>query len=188
MKAALIAALALNLVHSIHAEEHSAHGSYLRDELEIMASGGLFEHPTPSGVTGGFVKMRKAKRLSERKANSRASRSGHYRRSQIYLSSQSSCFPSSASSTPASLEGQLPSLQNWWCPQQEEYAFLGFTYDISACPTQEQLVDDFSRMRRDYDARYVRVVGACDENPTYNSIVDAAWEAGVGVYASLWLG
>jgi hypothetical protein len=182
MKAALLAAaLAFNLLSTSSAQEHLSHGSALQDELQIMASGGLFDHPTPSAVTGGFVKMRKAKRLMQRKAIAR-----NHRRSQIYLTQPStSCFPS-ALAPPSS--DHLPPLDHWWCPQEKEYAFLGFTYDISHCPTSEQLVDDFSRMRRDYDSRYVRVVGACNEAPTHDAIVEAAWQAGVGVYATLWLG
>jgi hypothetical protein len=42
----------------------------------------------------------------------------------------SSCFPAldfvMPSKTPASLS-------NWWCDPMDEYAFLGFSYEVSAC-------------------------------------------------------
>ena len=53
---------------------------------------------------------------------------------EIYGPSGSSgcqnCFPASGFAMPA----QVPnSLNNWWCPMDCEHAFMGFSYEVTAC-------------------------------------------------------
>lgn len=41
-----------------------------------------------------------------------------------------SCFPALGFQMPTDVPD---SLDNWWCDMDDEYAFLGFSYEISAC-------------------------------------------------------
>lgn len=53
-----------------------------------------------------------------------------------------SCFPgpgTSSMSIPTTL-ATASSLQDWWCPQSEEYAFMGFSYSIAGCPSKSQMI------------------------------------------------
>ncbi|KIO09870.1 glycoside hydrolase family 17 protein [Pisolithus tinctorius Marx 270] len=79
-------------------------------------------------------------------------------------------------------------LDNWWCPMNSEYAFLGFSYEVTACQSLDQLKTEFADIRNNFDGRYVRLYGACDNPGFYDDVVDAAWEAGVGVHALIWFG
>jgi len=93
------------------------------------------------------------------------------------------------STVPSSLDG-------WWTDPHTEYAFVGFSYEISNCQSQAQLTKDFKNMRTKFNARYVRLYGACvqsgDKMKTktgyYDTVVEAAWEAGIGVHALIWFG
>ncbi|KAH7888404.1 glycoside hydrolase superfamily [Phlebopus sp. FC_14] len=80
------------------------------------------------------------------------------------------------------------SLDNWWCPMDTEYAFLGFSYEVTACQSASQLKKDFLDIRKTFNGRYVRLYGACDNSGFYDDVVDAAWEAGLGVHALIWFG
>ncbi|KAF7979783.1 hypothetical protein HWV62_40820 [Athelia sp. TMB] len=93
------------------------------------------------------------------------------------------------SAVPSSLDG-------WWADPSTEYAFVGFSYEISACQSQSQLTKDFKNMRTKFNARYVRLYGACVQSGNkmktktgyYDTVVEAAWEAGLGVHALIWFG
>lgn len=98
----------------------------------------------------------------------------------------SGCFPSAGFNTPDSPSGTP--LEDWWCPRTSEYAFMGFSYDVTGCPSKSAMTSDFKRMRNEYGARYVREYGACDRNNFQSDVVDAAYAAGVGVYALVWFG
>lgn len=41
-----------------------------------------------------------------------------------------SCFPAIGFTMPASIPD---SLTDWWCSPDTEYAFLGFSYDVTSC-------------------------------------------------------
>lgn len=45
-------------------------------------------------------------------------------------STSSGCFPSLNFQMPSSVPD---SLDNWWCPMDTEYAFMGFSYEVTAC-------------------------------------------------------
>lgn len=73
-------------------------------------------------------------------------------------------------------------LKNWWCDPSTEYAFVGFSYEVTACEYGEfyvemliwnvnvhvkgqspaQLKKEFSDIRHHFNSRYVRLYGACD--------------------------
>jgi len=97
----------------------------------------------------------------------------------------SNCFPALGfqmpSSTPSSLTG-------WWCDPKTEYAFLGFSYEVTACQSAQQLKREFMDIRKTFNSRYVRLYGVCDREGFYDDIVDAAWSAGLGVHALIWFG
>lgn len=72
-------------------------------------------------------------------------------------------------------------ITHWWCDSSTEYAFLGFSYEVTACKYQwlfvylspielivssgqsrEQLHREFHDIRHHFKSRYVRLYGACD--------------------------
>ena len=88
------------------------------------------------------------------------------------------CFPAVGFKMPYATP---TSLTNWWCNTDAEYAFVGFSYDISSCnfirnqcfsmmltaisfsgQSLTQLKTDFLNMRRTFNTRYVRLYEACD--------------------------
>lgn len=98
----------------------------------------------------------------------------------------SGCFPSANFTTPDSPKGI--SVDDWWCSRSSEYAFMGFSFAVDACPSKSSMTSSFQQMKSDYNARYVRLYGACDRNGFTSDVVDAAYDAGVGVYALVWFG
>ncbi|KIM39249.1 glycoside hydrolase family 17 protein [Hebeloma cylindrosporum] len=87
------------------------------------------------------------------------------------------------------MPGSVPSsLTNWWCNTNTEYAFMGFSYEVTDCQSAAQLKKDFKDIRHTFNGRYVRLYGACDRQGFYNDVVEAAWEASVGVHALIWFG
>lgn len=99
--------------------------------------------------------------------------------------SSGSCFPALDFNMPSSVPS---SLDGWWCSPTDEYAFLGFSYEISACQSQSQLISEFKDARNTFNARYVRLYGACDDANYYSKVVEAAWQAGIGIHALIWFG
>ncbi|KII92263.1 glycoside hydrolase family 17 protein [Plicaturopsis crispa FD-325 SS-3] len=79
-------------------------------------------------------------------------------------------------------------LDHWWCSDETEYAFLGFSYEVTACQSRSQLLKDFNDIRYHFHSRYVRLYGACDRKGFYDDIVNAAWENSLGVHALIWFG
>ncbi|KAK0222738.1 glycoside hydrolase superfamily [Armillaria nabsnona] len=83
----------------------------------------------------------------------------------------------------------LPSTtNNWWCDMNTEYAFVGFSYEVTACQDLDQLQREFTDIRQRFKGRYVRMYGACDRNGFYDDVITAAWEAGLGIHALIWFG
>lgn len=99
--------------------------------------------------------------------------------------STSSCFPSLGFTMPSSVPS---STDGWWCSPNTEYAFLGFSYEVTACQSLSQLNSDFADIKNTFGSRYVRLYGACDRNGFYDDIVSAAWATGLGVHALIWFG
>ncbi|KAK7692914.1 hypothetical protein QCA50_004552 [Cerrena zonata] len=96
-----------------------------------------------------------------------------------------SCFPA--------LGFQMPStspqdITNWWCDPRTEYAFLGFSYEVTECQSRSKLNGEFADIRTTFNSRYVRLYGFCDRKGFYDDVVDAAWNNGLGVHALLWFG
>ena len=50
------------------------------------------------------------------------------------------------------------------------------------------MMADFSRMKTEFGARYVRLYGNCDADWHNNAVIEAAAGAGIGVYALIWFG
>jgi hypothetical protein len=110
-------------------------------------------------------------------------------------------FPDLGFKMPATVPS---SLDGWWANQSTEYAFMGFSYEITACESHSrysndhysigsagqspaELKKDFGNIRTKYKGRYIRLYGACDKKGYYNDIVTAAWDAGLGVHALIWV-
>ncbi|KAF9447196.1 glycoside hydrolase family 17 protein [Macrolepiota fuliginosa MF-IS2] len=79
-------------------------------------------------------------------------------------------------------------LSSWWCDPATEYAFMGFSYEVTACQSRTQLISEFQDIRQHFDSRYVRLYGFCDREGFYDDIVEAAWQNGLGVHALIWFG
>jgi exo-beta-1,3-glucanase (GH17 family) len=84
------------------------------------------------------------------------------------------------STVPSSLDG-------WWT-NASEYAFMGFSYEVTACQSASELKKDFLNIRNKFNGRYVRLYGTCDTKGFYDTVVEAAWEATLGVHALIWFG
>ncbi|KAK7037760.1 hypothetical protein VNI00_010721 [Paramarasmius palmivorus] len=102
-----------------------------------------------------------------------------------HASAAANCFPAIGFKMPSNAPS---SLNNWWCPYNTEYAFMGFSYEVSQCQSLSKLRTEFKDIRNTFNGRYVRLYGACDRDGFYDDIVTAAWEAGIGVHALIWFG
>ncbi|KAF9532682.1 hypothetical protein CPB83DRAFT_847194 [Crepidotus variabilis] len=95
------------------------------------------------------------------------------------------CFPALGFAMPSSVPSTVA---NWWCPYNTEYAFVGVSYEVTACQSRAQMNKEFLDIRQKFKGRYVRLYGACDRSGFYDDVVDAAWNSGVGVHALIWFG
>ncbi|OAV92397.1 hypothetical protein PTTG_08963 [Puccinia triticina 1-1 BBBD Race 1] len=100
------------------------------------------------------------------------------------------CYPSPTHSLnfPETVSSLAQASQDWWCPPQKEFSWLGFSYDVSDCPSRDEMTNAFGWMRRAKKARYVRIYGGCDSQGFDNDVIEAAAQAGVGIYALIWFG
>jgi exo-beta-1,3-glucanase (GH17 family) len=58
-----------------------------------------------------------------------------------------------------------------------------------SCQSADTLRADFTRMRHDYKARYVRLYAWCDDGGTFlNNVIQSAYSAGLGVIVTIWFG
>ncbi|KAI0253991.1 glycoside hydrolase superfamily [Lactifluus subvellereus] len=80
------------------------------------------------------------------------------------------------------------STEGWWCDPTTEFAFVGFSYEVTPCQSLSQLQKDFADMRNTFHSRYVRIYGTCDRNGFYDDIITAAWDNSLGVHALVWFG
>jgi exo-beta-1,3-glucanase (GH17 family) len=97
------------------------------------------------------------------------------------------CYPALGFQQPD--QDDLPSdTSDWWCPAEEEYAFVGFSYEVTACQSKSQLMKDFKDIRQTYNSRYIRLYGVCDIKGFYDDVIDAAWANTLGVHALVWFG
>lgn len=103
----------------------------------------------------------------------------------VSLSAASSCYPALGFAKPVVLP---PNNSNWWCDPKDEYAFVGFSYEVTACQSLKQLKKEFADIRNRFNGRYVRLYGACDRDGFYDDIVEAAWDSTLGVHALVWFG
>ncbi|TFK54074.1 hypothetical protein OE88DRAFT_1624393 [Heliocybe sulcata] len=76
----------------------------------------------------------------------------------------------------------------WWCDPTTEYAFMGFSYEITDCQSLQQLIEEFRDIRYHFNSRYIRLYGFCDNEGYYDDVVSAAWENSLGVHALIWFG
>lgn len=94
-------------------------------------------------------------------------------------SRSTSCFPALDFKMPSHVPD---SLEGWWCDAADEYAFVGFSYEVTACEKSMQLLNhrfthvlalytgqslgqlrsEFRDIRKTFNSRYVRLYGACD--------------------------
>ena len=79
-----------------------------------------------------------------------------------------------------------------WCSKHIVFLItvVSFPTSLFECQSKSQLLSDFKKMRSTYNTRYVRMYGDCDnERASFvDDIIEAAYEAGMGVVATVWLG
>ena len=93
--------------------------------------------------------------------------------------SRSSCFPALGFNMPNTVPKDTT---GWWCDTSDEYAFVGFSYEVTACTSahllmhrqtlithllisgqsRQTLKNHFKDIRQNFQGRYVRLYGACD--------------------------
>jgi len=156
-------------------------------------------------VSAGHINHRREKHLGHR-----ACKGNHSGSNSTLSSTVSSVVPSSTPNTgntdvssggsnPSSSGGfpslgfQMPSsvpksLDGWWTNMDDEIAFLGFSYEVTACQSASKLQSDFKDIRTRFKGRYIRLYGACDKAGFYDDIIDAAWDNTLGVHALVWFG
>ncbi|PWN47097.1 glycoside hydrolase family 17 protein [Violaceomyces palustris] len=105
---------------------------------------------------------------------------------EIKLKLKRSCFPALDFLMPQQVPSSLK--DDWWCSQMDEYAFLGFSYAVDACQDRSTLSHDFKKMKREYGARYIRLYSSCDKPDFNDDLIEAAWDAGVGLHMLIWFG
>ncbi|KAJ3488920.1 hypothetical protein NLI96_g2499 [Meripilus lineatus] len=103
----------------------------------------------------------------------------------VVENTSTSCFPALYFKTPSNIPS---SLNNWWCKPETEYAFVGFSYEVTACQSRAQLNQDFYDIRHRFQSRYIRLYGACDREDFYDDVIEAAWNNTLGVHALVWFG
>ncbi|KAH8108085.1 glycoside hydrolase family 17 protein [Cristinia sonorae] len=64
-----------------------------------------------------------------------------------------SCFPAMDFTMPATVPNDSD-LAHWWCDPQIEYAFMGFSYEVTECQSAAKLNAEFADMRRRFNSRY----------------------------------
>ena len=96
----------------------------------------------------------------------------------IDTSEVKTCFPALNFKMPTTLPKDNT---QWWCDPKDEFAFLGFSYEVTACKclgivrpvfrltsfvitgqSPSQLNKEFSDIRNHFRGRYVRLYGFCD--------------------------
>ncbi|KAL8279837.1 hypothetical protein RQP46_007687 [Phenoliferia psychrophenolica] len=65
---------------------------------------------------------------------------------------------------------------------------MGFSYDQTPCQSASELDKEFGIMKHNYNARYVRLYGTCDDPAYMPRLIAAAAKANLGVYALIWFG
>ncbi len=90
------------------------------------------------------------------------------------ISAHAACFPALDFTMPSNPPGDTSS---WWCSPNNEYAFLGFSYEVTSCKfltistrrrsdvchtgqSKQQLQKEFADIRNGFKSRYVRLYGA----------------------------
>ena len=77
----------------------------------------------------------------------------------------------------------------WASPTSEQYAIIvvlatePLLLSVGSCQSYDDLFSDFSRMRNQFNARYVRLYSWCDwrNNEFPADVVRAAYNAGIGM-------
>jgi len=185
---ALIALLLIDPAVAKHKRARAAHGHL------ALRSDGLHARADILATTQKTNKKRCAKRVPQIQGaaaanttkTSTSSAKPKATQKAVSTSSQNGgCFPALGFDMPDKVPG---STKGWWCDPKTEYAFVGFSYEVSQCQSAAALKSQFKDMRNRFKSRYVRLYGACDRNGFYDDVVDAAWEAGLGVQALVWFG
>lgn len=53
--------------------------------------------------------------------------------------------------------------------------------------SKSQLQKEFSDIRKNFNGRYIRLYGFCDNDGYYDDVVEAAWNNSLGVHALIWV-
>lgn len=89
------------------------------------------------------------------------------------------CFPAIGFKMPDNVNTTSTSMSDWWCDYNTEYAFMGFSYEVTACElwlflvrgvcsrinagqNSDTLRREFKDIKVTFKGRYVRLYGFCD--------------------------
>jgi len=74
-------------------------------------------------------------------------------------------------------------------PPSKCYSRSSLLVVLLVCMNSTYLISDFTRMRTEFNARYVRLYSWCDDDTNFfNDVINAAYQVGIGVYATVWFG
>jgi hypothetical protein len=101
---------------------------------------------------------------------------------EVESTTASNCFPALGFKMPSEVP-QNSQFSSWWCKPENEHAFMGFSYEVTACErlvnvlvfrsallivsegqSKSQLISEFKDIRSHFNSRYVRLYGACDRD------------------------
>lgn len=115
LTSALLAALSFPLVHALYISPQASPDSRLDSR---SPEPGLDFGKTSVQVTSPYSSTSTGKLIVGPEA--------------LYPVAHTSCYPAIGFQPPD--EKDLPyDTSDWWCPADEEYAFVGFSYEVTAC-------------------------------------------------------
>lgn len=104
-----------------------------------------------------------------------------------------SWFPVGNATLPGNFVAPSTPLSQWWCPQQDYYGFLGFSYPLedSNCGDSSnsyaQMNKDFAQMKKDFGASIVRMYyPTCTQSSVFINAIKAAYTNNMGLIVQVW--
>ncbi|KAH9812873.1 glycoside hydrolase superfamily [Melampsora americana] len=97
-------------------------------------------------------------------------------------------FPNLINTNNKTSSSSLSPESGWWCERKDEYAWLGFSYDVGDCPSENEMSLRFKWMKKMKGARYVRIYNTCDQILFNQNLINSAVNAQIGIYGLIWFG
>ncbi|WVR08297.1 hypothetical protein IAU60_005346 [Kwoniella sp. DSM 27419] len=105
-----------------------------------------------------------------------------------------SCFPMGRAVFPSS--GPVnQSRSDWWCPTEQQYGFLGFSYPLESADcsdwtnSYDSIATDFWTMKSDHGATMVRIYApGCRDQSIWTTLLRIARDQNMGLIPMIWWG